>query len=113
MSTSLSFVTPMASFSVADLTINQSQTSEHQDSSYASATSTPKRQRTISSVNSPTGTIINANTPHTDDYDDDEERLLGSHYDNKRSKQERLLRFTNIFRVLVICILAPIIYFII
>jgi hypothetical protein len=95
----ISFDTPMASFSGTELSINRSQGTENQESC---ATSDPKRHGTISSVNL-----------EQNDGTDDEENRLFLHYDSNRLKQEKLLIFTNIFRVLIICIVACIMYFLV
>ncbi|UJR30396.1 hypothetical protein I4U23_017931 [Adineta vaga] len=111
MSSSFSFETPMASFSAAELTINTSQNAETRESSYSSAaTSMPQRHRTITSGNPPIKTAENICTQADNDHEEDS--LLTARYDKNRIKQERLLLIINIFRVLVICVFALLIYFI-
>jgi len=89
----------MASSSGTALSINRSQATENQVSF---ATSDPNRHRTISSVN-----------VEQNDGTDEEENRLFEHYDSNRLKQEKLLLFTNIFRLLIVCIVGCIIYFLV
>ncbi|CAF0891871.1 unnamed protein product [Adineta ricciae] len=101
----------MASLSVAELTINRSQTAESRESSYSSvATSVIKQNRTIVS-GSPQITTVDRTSGIQADDDDEASRLLAQRYENNRMKQEKLLLFMNIFRVLIICVFAPLIYF--
>ncbi|CAF1506096.1 unnamed protein product [Adineta ricciae] len=112
MSLSSSFKTPMASFSAAELTINMSQAVESRESSYSSvATSAMRQNRAISSGSSHITTVDRIGIQADDE--DEASRLLSQRYENNRMKQEKLLLFANIFRVLIICVFAPVIYFLI
>ena len=102
----------MASFSAAELTINRSQAVESRESSYSSvATSVMKQNRAIISGSSQM-TTVDRICIQTDD-EDEASRLLSQRYENNRMKQEKLLLFTNIFRILIICVFAPLIYFLV
>ncbi|CAF1152857.1 unnamed protein product [Adineta steineri] len=104
MSSSFSFKTPMASFSVTDHAVNQSQDSFH--SINQSVAPQPHSIIPISTTTTTTSSHVNI---HSDD--DEAEHLLGKRYESNRLKQEKLLVFTNIFRIIVICVAAPLIYY--
>lgn len=94
-----------------NLAINRVDDGENPNSSSSSIGQGARRQRR-GSILLQTITTDNRTAQPIDDFRNDEDHpLLTSHYDDNRLKQERLLLYTNIFRLLVIVILAPIIYF--
>ena len=112
MSTSYSFETPMTSFSAINPTIINNADDDSQYSFHSLAATMPKRQPTISSVNvAQARATDNRNIQHNDD--EEEDHSLTEHYESNRKKQQKLLLFSNIFRLLVICVLAPLLYFIV
>ncbi|CAF2473581.1 unnamed protein product [Rotaria sp. Silwood2] len=121
MSTSSSFSNPMTSSSIVELAITCDQNNENQSEPsnqtpfYSLATSVPKYNRATNSVSLQPITTYNTSIQyHDNDYrNQEEEHLLGLHYDSNRLKREKLLLFTNIFRLLIIFILAPIIYYLV
>ncbi|CAF2884424.1 unnamed protein product [Rotaria sp. Silwood2] len=121
MSTSSSFSNPMTSSSIVELAITRDQNNENQSEPsnqtpfYSLATSVPKYNRATNSVSLQPITTYNTSIQyHDNDYrNQEEEHLLGLHYDSNRLKREKLLLFTNIFRLLIIFILAPIIYYLV
>jgi hypothetical protein len=107
MSTSFTFETPMASFSA----INNNLDDDSQNSFYTTAATIAKRDRGISPINlAQARTTDNRNIQ---DNDDEADQSLTEHYEFNRKKQEKLLLFSNIFRLLVVCVLAPLIYFLV
>jgi hypothetical protein len=122
MTTSISYTTPEASFSLTNSAINGPQddenlsiTSSNQGLYHSFAATIPKRQRNTSSIRFPTITTDNTNIQYSDyDYrNEEDEHVRSLRYDSNRVKQERLLLFANIFRLLVIFVLAPTLYFIV
>jgi hypothetical protein len=114
MATSSSLVNNSAtSFSRIDLSLNDYPDDEN-SSSPSLVVSTLKRDRNRLIVPLQTITTDNTTTESNDDGKNfEEDQLLTSYYDYNRTKQERLLSITNIFRLLIIFILGPIIYFIV
>jgi hypothetical protein len=120
MATSFSFETPAPSISTADFSINRTQDDENpsrsscQTSFHSLAESSAKRDRTnlmqLQTMTTDNNTITRSN--HDGIFVEDDP-LLTSDYDRNRSKQQNLLLITNIFRLLIILILAPIIYFLV
>ncbi|CAF1301323.1 unnamed protein product [Adineta steineri] len=104
MSSSFSFKTPMASFSVTDHAVNQSQ-----DSFHSINQSIAPQPHSVIPISTTTATASSHVNIHSDD--DEAEHLLGKRYESNRLKQEKLLVFTNIFRIIVICVAAPLIYY--
>ena len=110
----------MASFSKTEHAVTYHQIDENhpesfkQPSLHSLAASVPKYYSAHSSLTSHQTTGDHTSIRYDDrDFKNDEDYLRGSHYDLNRSKQEKLLLFTNIFRLLVIFILAPITYLLI
>ena len=96
-----------------NLAINRFDDVENPTSSSSLVGSVAKRQR-HGSIPLQTITTDNRTPQSIDDFRyDDYPPLLTSYYEHNRSKQERLLLYMNIFRLLVIIILAPIIYFLV
>ena len=107
----------MASFSQTEHAVTCNQIDENQPESFKQpslhslAASVPTNYSAHSSLTSHQTTIHHTSTQYDDqDFKNDEDYLRSLHYDLNRSKQEKLLLFTNIFRLLVVFILAPIIY---
>ena len=101
----------MASFSGPDPLINHTQYDDSQTSFHSMAT----HRQTMNSINlsqTPPPPQTTIDVPNTQSNDDEEDQLLISHYELNKRKQEKLLGFMNIFRFLIILILAPIIYFV-
>ncbi|CAF0911661.1 unnamed protein product [Rotaria sp. Silwood1] len=121
MATSSSFSNPMTSSSIVELGITNNQNDENQPessnraSSYSLATSIPIYNRATNSVSLQPITTYNTNIQSNDnDYrNEEDEHRLSLHYTSNRLKQEKLLLFINILRLLTIFILAPIIYFLV
>jgi len=114
MATSSSLINNSAtSFSRIDLSLNDYPDDEN-SSSPSLIVSILKRDRNRLIVPLQTITTDNTTTESNDDGKNfEEDQLLTSYYDYNRTKQERLLSITNIFRLLIIFILGPIIYFIV
>ncbi|CAF0762601.1 unnamed protein product [Rotaria sordida] len=93
----------------------QSESSNRTSSHSLAATSVPTYNRATNTVTLQPITTLNTNIQFNDNdcRNEDGEHLLSLHYDSNRSKQGKLLLFSNIFRLLVICVLAPIIYFLV
>lgn len=122
MSTSVSFKTPPASFSTIDLEINTNQNNDdddnrstlsHHTSFHSLMTTMPKRHRN-SDIHLQTITSDNRSNQSVEENRlDEDDQHLAERYEAKRIKQEKLLLITNFFRLLIIFILAPIIYFLV
>jgi hypothetical protein len=120
MATSSSIVTPATSFSTMNLEINSNEDDQNPSGLlranlfHSLTASAAKRTRSESGIHLQTITADNRTTPATvehGNYEDDQ--LLSSHYDLIRLKQEKLLIYANIFRLAVIFILGPILYFLV
>lgn len=107
----------MASLKMKPIGESRKQLTENEleSSSQTSLASITKSLKTTGSSNlqplKASSTNIQYNTNNYR-HDDDEFRLT-LHYDSMRSKQQRLLLFMNIFRLLVIFIIAPLMYFVV
>ncbi|CAF1047943.1 unnamed protein product [Rotaria magnacalcarata] len=121
MTTSFSFSTPIASLSVGELGIDRNARdknlleSSNQALFYSLDTSVSRFQQATSSVSlQPTTTSApNIQYDNNNSKNEQEEHLLSLHYDSNRLKQEKLLLFTNMFRLLIIFIVVPIFYFLV
>jgi hypothetical protein len=112
----------MASFSAVDLTINNAHDDgdnqanlSNENSFHSSAASTGKRKRNDDGIRLQTLGKKNRTTSFDADFrndDDDDEQNLARRYEKNKLKQERLLLITNIFRLVIVLILAPILYFV-
>jgi hypothetical protein len=111
MATSNSCATP-ARFSTIDLSLNGYLDDEN--ASFPSLIETPSkrdRNRFIPLQNITTDNITAESNDDSKIFEEDQ--LLTSHFDQNRSKQERLSSITIIFRLSVIIVLGFIIYFIV
>ncbi|CAF3389691.1 unnamed protein product [Rotaria socialis] len=121
MTTSFSFSTPMASLSAGELEIDRNARdknlleSSNQTLFYSLDASVSRFQQATSPVSLQpiTTDAPNIQYNNNDLKNEQEEHLLSLHYDSNRLKQEKLLLFTNMFRLLIIFIVSPIFYFLV
>lgn len=125
MSTSFSYRTPQTSISSIDMAVHLNSTDDQNSTSFHSTTGTfsKRNRRNNSGIHLQTLAVSQQTTTtdengsmgqlNTDLKVDDDEQILSSYYDHNRMRQEKLMLILNIFRLSVILVLAPIIYFLV